>query len=70
MMKQTTFIRLILATCFFGSIGLGTWMGMGDLERLDTVGDWVAVIGAGGSGFIYVGIQIYKSLRTKEEVKN
>ncbi len=58
-MKQTTFLNLLFFAWFFGSIGLGMWMGKGG-DGMDTPGDWVQVIGGVSGVVIYILVWIWK----------
>lgn len=62
-MKKILIIRFAFATMFLGSIGLGMWFGIGNPEKIDTIGDWVALIGAGTSGILYA---IWEAFKYKE----
>lgn len=65
---KITLLNLAFAVLFFGSIAIGTALGIGDIEKVDTVGDKFMIFGI-VAGAVWLIIYIYQSENYKLKTK-
>lgn len=52
-MKTIWIIRILFLAAFFILGGVGLWLGIGDIDAMDKIGDWFTFVGAPVVVFLY-----------------